>query len=136
MIKNMDHTYIQHGIKFYAFIEPVFSRREVDGEICVIDAHNFYIFDEKGFCWLQMTHVEIKYVMNELGNGFFKARVAYTIDAPVDAIRKPIVRSDEWIQGSADKGYALETIREALGLDIQYLTALMGEKTVPITDNS
>ena len=75
-----------------------------------------------------MLHVEIQYVLNELGNGFFKKRIAYTIDDPVSAFRKPIVESDEWIQGSFDKGYALETIREALGLDLQYLTALMEEK--------
>lgn len=128
MIKNMQHTYIQHGMKFFAFIEPVLSKREVDGEIYVTDAHNFYVFDEKGYCWLQMLHVEIRYVMNQLGNGFFKTRVIYTIDEPVDAFRDPIVKSDEWIQGSADKGYALETIRESLGLDFQYLTALMKEK--------
>ena len=128
MIKNMQHTYIQQGDKFFAFIEPVLSKQEVGETTHITDAHNFYIFDAKGFCWLQMLHVEIKFVLNQLGNGFFKTRVIYTIDAPVDAFRDPIVASDEWIQGSADKGFALETIREALGLDLQYLTALMEEK--------
>ena len=31
----------------------------------------------------------------------------------------------EWIDGSADRGYALEVIREGLGLQLEYLTAVM-----------
>lgn len=127
MIKNMQHTYIQDGTKYFAFIEPVRSAYEVGEETHITDAHNFYVFDEKGWCWLQMLHVEITYVMNQLGNGFFKTRTIYTINELVDAFRKPVVGTDEWIQGSADRGFALETIREALGLNLQYLTAIMEE---------
>lgn len=130
MIKNMQHAYMQQGSKFYVFIEPVYGEHETgDGETKrITDAHNFYIFEQNGKCWCCLQHVDIKYVLNGLGNGFFKSRIAYTIDEPVPAYRDPIVESDEWIQGSFDKGYALETIREALGLDLQYLTALMEEK--------
>lgn len=38
---------------------------------------------------------------------------------------RTIVASDTWINGSADKGYALEIIRETLGLNLEYLTAMM-----------
>lgn len=127
MIKNMQHTYRQSGNKFYAFVVPVFNEREENGERHVVNAHNFYIFDERGWCWLEMLHVDINYVLRQLGNGFFKTRTMYTIDTRVDAFRKPAVVSDEWVQGSFDRGYALETIREVLGLNFQYLTALMAE---------
>lgn len=121
----MQNTYTQHGKKFFAFLEPIRSEREVGQETHVTDAHNWYIFDADGWCWDCKRQIDLKLVLNEYGNGFFKERVVYTIDEPVDAFRKPIVETDEWIQGSFDKGYALETIRESLGLNIQYLTQLM-----------
>lgn len=125
MIKNMQHAYTQHSWKFYAFMEPIFSERQIGEEVHVTNSHNFYVFDAKGWCWLLMRDVEIKYVLNQLGNGYFKDRVIYTIDEPVEAFRIPIVDSDEWIQGSFDRGYALESIREALGINMQYLTKIM-----------
>lgn len=132
MIKKMQHAYIQHGQKFYVFIEPVLSKRKIGEETRVTDADNLYIFDAKGFVWLQMTHVEIKFVLDGLGGGFLNDRTLYTIDIPSPANRKPIVESDEWIQGNFDKGYALETIKGALGLNLTYITQLMkgdsGEK--------
>ena len=124
MIKNMQHTYMQHGTKYFAFIEPIRSEREAGQETQIADAHNFYIFDANGWCWLQMLHVDIKYVMKELGNGFFEMRMFHTIDEPVDAFRKPTV-NDEWTQGNFDRGYALETLKEGLGLNLTHLTALM-----------
>ena len=128
MIKKMQHAYIQGGEKFYAFIEPVLSKREVGPEEFVItDAHNFYLFDAQGYCWLQMIHVELEYVLDHLGNGFFRTRYIYTIDTPVASFRIPTVASDEWIQGSADRGFAIETIRGSLGLNLTYLTRLIEE---------
>ena len=119
----MQRTYTQHGEAFFAFVEPV-SQNQKDGTQ-PIAAHNFYIFDASGFCWLQMQHVEIKFVLNQLGNGFFKTRTIYTIDTPAEAFRHPIVATDEWIQGVADRGFALETIQNSLGLNLQYLTKIM-----------
>ena len=125
MIKNMQHTYMQGGERYYAFLEPIRSEIKIEGYTRIIDAHNFYVFDAGGWCWVQLLHVDIKYVLNEFGNGYFKKRVCYTLDTPVDAFRKPIVGSDKWIQDSFDRGYALETIKMVLGLDIQCLTQLM-----------
>ena len=129
MIKNMQHTYRQSGRKFFAFVVPVFNEREENGERHVVNAHNFCIFDERGWCWLEMLHVDINYVLSQLGNGFFKTRTIYTIDAPIDAFRKPIVENDKWIQGNFDRGYALETIREGLGLNLTYLTGMIKGET-------
>lgn len=123
--KKVPHTYIQHGNpRFFALFVPVRSTFE-DTEI---DAHNFYIFSENGYCWLQMTHVEKSYVLNQLGNGFFKTRHILEVDEPMPAFRDPLVPTDSWIQGSADRGFALETIKESLGLNICYLSEIVREE--------
>lgn len=128
MIENMQHTYMQHGEKYYAFLEPVRGEFKVDGFTRIIDAHNFYVFDSDGWCWVSLLHVDLKYVMDQFGNGFFKQRVCYTLDTPMDAVRKPNVDSDEWIKGSFDRGYALETIRGGLGLNLMYLKGVLSSK--------
>ena len=47
------------------------------------------------------------------------------------AFRDPLIASDSWIQGSADKGFALETIKNALGLNLAYLSEIVrAEKTL------
>lgn len=119
--KQVPHTYIQHSTRFFA----LFVRLRSTDEDTEIDAHNFYIFDEKGYCWLQMIHVEKSYVLNQLGNGFFQTRHILEIEDPLPAYQFPSVDSDAWIQRSIDRGYALEIIREGLGLNLIYLTQLM-----------
>ena len=119
--KKVPHTYIQHGTRFFALFVCVRSTYE-DTEI---DAHNFYIFSENGNCWLEMIHVDKSYVLNQLGNGFFKTRHILEIDEPMPAFRDPLIASDSWIQGSADKGFALETIKNALGLNLAYLSEIV-----------
>ena len=98
--KKVPHTYIQHGTRFFALFVSVRSAYE-DVEI---DAHNFYIFSENGNCWLEMIHVEKSYVLNGLGNGFFKTRHIFEVDEPMPAFRDPLIASDSWIQDSADRG--------------------------------
>ena len=44
------------------------------------------------------------------------------------AFRDPLVPTDSWIQGSADRGFALETIKEALGLNLIYLSEIVREE--------
>ena len=124
--KQVPHTYIQHGTRFFALFVYVRSTYE-DVEI---DAHNFYIFDEKGYCWLEMIHVEKSYVLNQLGNGFFKTRYIIEVDEPMPAFRDPLVPTDSWIQGNADRGFALETIKESLGLNICYLSEILSAEKV------
>ena len=131
--KKVPHTYIQHGTRFFALFMRVRSTYE-DTEI---DAHNFYIFDEKGYCWLQMIHVEKSYVLNGLGNGFFKTRHILEVDEPMPAFRDPLIASDSWIQGSADRGFALETIKESLGLNLTYLSEIVqAEKALRETEQN
>jgi len=126
--KKVPHTYIQHGIRFFAMFLPIQSTVLIEGIQKRIDAHNFYIFSEAGFCWLEMKHVDIKYVLNQLGTGFFKTRTCIFIDTPIPAYRDPLIVQDPWIQGSADRGYALEAIREGLGLNLTYLSQIFEEK--------
>ena len=122
--KKVPHTYIQDGTRFYA----LFMRVQETYEDTEIDAHNFYIFSESGSCWLEMIHVDKSYVLNQLGNGFFKTRHILEVDEPMPAFRDPLVPTDSWIQGSADRGFALETIKEALGLDLTYLSEIVREE--------
>ena len=132
--KKIPHTYIQHGTRFFALFVYVRSTYE-DTEI---DAHNFYIFSENGNCWTCMIHVDKSYVLNQLGNGdLFKTRHILEVDEPMPAFRDPLIASDSWIQGSADKGFALETIKEALGLNILYLSEIVqAEKALRETEQS
>lgn len=122
--KNVPPTYIQHGTRFFALFVSVRSTYE-DTEI---DAHNFYVFSESGSCWVEMIHVDKSYVLNQLGNGFFKTRHIIEVDEPMPAFRDPLVPTDSWIQGSADRGFALETLKEALGLNIVYLSEIVREE--------
>lgn len=119
--KQVPHTYIQHSIRFFALFVSVRSTSEGVKR----NAHNFYIFDENGFCWLQMIHIEKSYVLDGLGNGFFKTRPILEIEDAHPGFRNPLIESDIWIQGSSDRGFALETIREALGLNITYLREIV-----------
>ena len=126
--KQVPHTYIQHGTRFFAlfvYVREIFKREGVEK---VVDAHNFYIFDENGYCWTSMLHVEKSYVLNELGNGFFNTRWILEITEAEPVVRRPLVASDRWIQGSADRGFALETIKNALGLNITYLIEIVREE--------
>ena len=75
-----------------------------------------------------MIHTNKSRVLNELGNGFFQTRHILEVDEPMPAFRNPLIASDSWIQGSADRGYAVEIIREGLGINFQCLTGLIGKE--------
>ena len=123
--KQVPHTYIQQGIRFFALFVPVQETFKHEGVEKIVDAHNFYVFSENGSCWLEMIHVDKSYVLNQLGNGFFKTRRILEVNEPMPAFRDPLIASDSWIQGSADKGFALETIKESLGLNLTYLSEIV-----------
>lgn len=114
--KNVPSTYRQHGKRYYALIRKV---QNVDAEGDLYTAYDFYMFDEDGYCWVSITHCELSFIYT-LGNGLLKERSVIMVED--DAFyRLPNVDSDAWIQGCAEKGFALETIREGLGLNLTYL---------------
>ena len=78
---------------------------------------------------LRLIHVDKSYVLNGLGNGFFKTRHILEVDEPMPAFRDPLVPTDSWIQGSADRGFALETIKEVLDLNLIYLSEIVREES-------
>ena len=118
--KNVPHAYIQSGVRYYALMREV---ETTTGDGDEVFAFNFYVFDEMGYLWLQMTHTMQSFIY-KLGNGLFLQRPILIVDDATWDTR-PIVDSDTWINGSADRGYAMEIIRENLGLNFECLTALM-----------
>ena len=118
--KNVPHTYIQGGIRYYALLREIETTNAAGKKVSAV---NLYIFDDEGYVWLQMTHATRSFVF-QLGGGILHNRHVLKVDDP-QWVFLPNVASDEWINGSADRGYAVEVIREALGLDFTYLTALM-----------
>ena len=120
--KKIPHTYIADGIRYFALICPV-ETEIANGK--TVRAYNFFIFDEEGYCWLQMIHTTQSFIY-QLGNGVLRTRWVLEVQNK-DWTNTPIVLSDEWIDGHADRGYALEVIREGLGLNLEYLTQLRQE---------
>ena len=118
--KNVPHTYRQHNQRYYALIRKVGKISE-DGDLWT--AYNFYMFDENGYCWFSIVHTELSFIYG-LGNGLLKERTTLWVedDKPYN---NPILETDTWIQGNADRGYALEIIREGLGLNLTYLKPVL-----------
>ena len=122
--KKVPHTYIADGIRYFALLCPV-ETELANGKS--VKAYNFFIFDEEGYCWLQMIHTTQGFIY-QLGDGILQTRWILEVE-DTRWTNSPIVPSDEWVNGHADRGYALEIIREGLGLNLEYLTQLMpGEK--------
>ena len=44
--KQVSHTYIQHGTRFFALFVPVQETFKCQGVENIVDAHNFYVFSE------------------------------------------------------------------------------------------
>ena len=122
--KKVPHTYIQEGIRYYALMRECQTATE-GGK--TVSAVNFYIFDERGYVWLQMIHTTHPFI-DQLGYGLLQGRHVLEVMDPCWDTR-PIVASDTWIDGSLDRGYAIEAIREGLGLNLEYLTVLMEGET-------
>ena len=92
-----------------------------------VSAVNFYIFDERGYVWVQMTHTTHSFI-KQFGYGMLENRHVLEVDDATWQTR-PNVESDTWIQGVPDRGYAIEAILEGLGLNLENLTVLMeGDK--------
>ena len=117
--KKIPHAYIQGGIRYYALMREVKTTAD-DSEV---SAFNFYVFDESGYVWLQMTHTVPSFI-NQIGNGLFRERYVLEVDDTI-YFSHPLVTSNTWIDGVPDRGYALEIIREGLGLDLECMTTIM-----------
>ena len=120
--KNVPHAYIQDGVRYFALIRECRATTEAGSDI---SAFNFYVFDDEGYVWLQMTHTTRAFI-DQLSGGLFRERWVLEVQ-DTSWNRFPIVASDAWIDGSPDRGYAIEGLREGLGINLEYLTTLMNE---------
>ena len=123
--KKVPHTYIQEGIRYYALVRECKVTTEDNNTVSAV---NFCIFDERGYVWLQVIHTTYPFI-NQLGGGLIQDRHVLEVDDTTWDTR-PNVESDTWIDGSPDRGYAIEAIREGLGLNLEYLTVLMEDTVV------
>ena len=125
--ENVPHTYIQNGIRYYALMCFCTAEGAAGQKVSAV---NFYVFDQEGYAFLQVIHTTRAFIYS-LGNGILRHRSVLEV-SPTDWVTGPIVEPDDvWVNGSADRGYALEVIREALGLNLTYLTALMDTDLEP-----
>ena len=121
--KNVPHTFIQHGVRHYTLLRKVKTITESGKKV---SAYNLYIFDQFGYSFLQMTHTTRAFALH-FGDGILRERQILEVDDPQWQCF-PNVQADKWIDDSPDRGYALEVIREGLGLNLEYLTGtFMGE---------
>ena len=121
--KQVPHTYFADGMRYFALICRV-ETEPANGKS--VRAYNFFIFDEAGYCWLQMIHTTQSFIY-QLGDGILHTRWVLEVE-DTRWRNSPIVLSDEWVNGHADRGYALEIIREGLGLDLTYLSEIVREE--------
>ena len=116
---KVPHTYLQHGVRYYAIFIPVTYTSETEE----IYAHNFFVFDHGGRAWMTLYHTDKEKVLAELGGGILAERRYFEMERPEPAYREPDL-SDEAMEGLAsdpEKGFAVEVLREGLGLDLVYL---------------
>lgn len=121
--KKVPHTYIADGVRYFALLCPV-ETELANGKS--VQAYNFFIFDEEGYCWLQMIHTTLSFIY-QLGDGVLQTRWVLEVENK-DWTNTPLVPSDTWIEGQPDRGYALEIIREGLGLNLVYLSEIVREE--------
>ena len=115
--KNVPHSYITNGMRYFVCLHPVLARTAAKP----YRAWNFYIFDEEGYCWAQLIHTTRAFIFQAFPVLKTKALIEVSAERWANV---PLVESDMWVQGSPDRGYALEVLREALGLNLTYLTEI------------
>ena len=130
---NVPHTYIQDGIRYFALCRNC-QTTDVHGK--KVKAIHFYVFDEYGWCWLQILHTVDKFI-NQIGYGVFEDRSdrVLAVEDTTWGVRPLIGRLDAWTKDAYDRGYALEVIREGLGLKLEHLTAIMDTNIGGSDDN-
>ena len=118
--KRIPHTYTADGVRYFTILCPV-KTELASGKF--VRGYNFFIIDEQGYCWLQMIHTTRSFIY-QLGNGVLRTRTVLEVE-DTRWTNTPLVGSDAWIDGIADRGYALEVIREGLGLNLEYLKSIL-----------
>lgn len=114
---NLQHTYIDQGRKFYAFFMD-FEQADADGK--TRKGFHFFCFDQMGYAWMSL-HNTSNQVLRNFSDGIFLQRPAWQADG--DLYYWPL-RQDKIPDENIDVAYALETVREALGLDLEILSKL------------
>ncbi|MYC75712.1 hypothetical protein F4X10_08120 [Candidatus Poribacteria bacterium] len=148
MISNsLQHTYRDQGRKFYAFFlnfsdtrEYEVSTRETkvtgntEPRTRTYEGCHFFVFDQAGYVWLHAFNVSNPFV-EAIADGFFFERPAW--EADTDTAYCESLDRDAWLPGATiDTRYALETVREATGLDVMMLyrgTNGVGRKSGELT---
>lgn len=121
--KKVPHTYKHGGIRYYAFQRKCQTRRVPDDPASRVMAYHFFIFDEYGHCWLQITHTTQSFI-NQLGGGGLQGRTILEVEDETWENR-PRVDTNQWIENVPDRGYAIEIIREGLGLNLAFLKPIL-----------
>ena len=117
--KNVPHTYRQEGVRHFILFR-IFSF-DVAG-VAEKTVANVDIFNEDGCSWFSMTHVELKFVRKFFEYVFSQRESVIFLEVEDPQYERfPNVPNNAWIQKVCDRGYALETVREGLGLDLVYL---------------
>lgn len=108
------HTYIDQRRKFYAFFQNFETDSETEGE--TFKGFNFFCFDQYGYCWFSAFNATRQF-LKAIANGFFLECPAWEADTD-QALYEELER-DNWMPDTGiDVAYALETVREATGLDL------------------
>ena len=125
--KNVPHAYRQDGVRRFILFR-IFSFNGTEGIQKTVA--NVDIFSEDGYSWFSMTHVELKFVRKFFEYAFSQRESVMFLEVEDPQYERfPNVPNDEWIQKVCDRGYALETIREGLGLNLTYLTRIIEEES-------
>ena len=127
---NQPHAYIDQGRKFYAF----FLNFEQEREGKIFKGFHFFCFDQHGYCWFSACNTTRQF-LNQIADGLFLERPAWQADT-THAFYTELER-DNWMPDSPiDVSYALETVREATGLDLVLLYRGNPEAPHPIKEES
>ena len=100
------------GMRFYVFMPEVYISKEDPAARSL----GFYIFDQDGGLWMQMLSVD-REVIENFYNGQFFHQPYLTTSEPLNPVRLPVADA-EVTKGNFELGFALDVVRDKLGLDI------------------
>ena len=121
---NLPHTYIDSDRKFYTFFLNFEVPSSIEGK--TFKGFHFFCFDQRGYCWFHMYNTT-RQAVNAFANGIFLERPAW--EAEDTQASYEYLERDMWLpNASIDIAYALETVREATGLDLILLYRASEEK--------